>query len=350
MDQRYGQLKDWVGQALLAFDGFDANNWQLLPVSGDASFRRYFRANSGGKSWIAVDAPPDKEDSRPFVSMADALESVGVSVPHIHQHDLQQGFMLLEDFGDDLYLAKLNETTVNELYSDALETLLVIQSCRPAAGSAFPLYDRTLLEREVALFSEWFLQKLLGIELDEDELQMVGFLFNYVIDSALEQPLVFVHRDFHSRNLMYRPGQAPGVIDFQDAVEGPVTYDLASILRDCYVSWPDEQVYGWVEGYRLKLIERGSVMPDAVHFRRWFDLMGAQRHLKAIGIFARLNIRDGKSGYLADIPRTMNYLISVAAKTEELKPVAGWLVQKVLPCMRKSQYFEADVLDDWIVE
>ncbi|WP_067865255.1 aminoglycoside phosphotransferase family protein [Neptuniibacter marinus] len=347
MDQRYTQLKQWLGRELLAFNLFDVSEWQLLPVSGDASFRRYFRAKSNGASWIAVDAPPEKEDSRPFVSIAAELEKIAVSVPHVHRYDLQQGFMLLEDFGDDLYLNKLNKSSVEQLYADALDSLLIIQSCKPAV---LPLYDRTLLDREVELFREWFLQKLLGIELDVDEQQMLRFLFNYVIDSALEQPLVFVHRDFHSRNLMCREGKAPGVIDFQDAVEGPVTYDLASILRDCYISWPDDQVYRWVEQYRLSLIENGQMMPDQAHFVRWFDLMGAQRHLKAIGIFARLNIRDGKSGYLSDIPRTMNYLIAVAAKTEELKPIAGWLVQKVVPRMQKSQYFDADVLNNWVVE
>ncbi|MDO6512990.1 aminoglycoside phosphotransferase family protein [Neptuniibacter sp. 2_MG-2023] len=347
MDQRYTQLKQWLERELLAFNLFDISDWQLLPVSGDASFRRYFRAKSNGASWIAVDAPPEKEDSQPFVAIAAELEKIAVSVPHVHKYDLQQGFMLLEDFGDDLYLSKLNKSSVEPLYADALESLLIIQSCKPAV---LPLYDRALLDREVELFREWFLQKLLEIKLDADEQQMLRFLFNYVIDSALEQPLVFVHRDFHSRNLMYREGKAPGVIDFQDAVEGPVTYDLASILRDCYISWPDDQVYRWVEQYRLSLIENGQIMPDPTHFVRWFDLMGAQRHLKAIGIFARLNIRDGKSGYLADIPRTMNYLIAVAAKTEELKPIAGWLVQKVVPRMQQSQYFDADVLNDWVVE
>lgn len=350
MDQRCAQLENWLEQELPKLGVFDGREWQLSAVSGDASFRRYFRAQSGDMSWIAVDAPPEKENSLPFVTVAGELEAAGISVPHIYAHDLSQGFMLLEDFGDDLYMVKLNETTVCHLYGQALETLLTMQECQPSNGRMFPLYDRPLLSREVELFREWFLQKLLGIALDEQEQEMVEFLFNYVIDAALEQPTVFVHRDYHSRNLMYRENKAPGVIDFQDAVEGPLTYDLVSILRDCYISWPDEQVYEWVEGFRLSLIERGRVLPDSIYFKRWFDLMGAQRHLKAIGIFARLNIRDGKSGYLADIPRTMNYLIAVAAKTEELKPIAGWLVQKVVPQMSQSPYFETNVLDNWVVE
>lgn len=350
MDQRYSQLQDWLEQTLPQFDGFDQSDWQLTPVSGDASFRRYFRALSGANTWIAVDAPPEKEDSQPFITIAGDLMRAGVSVPQVHRFDLNQGFMLLEDFGDDLYLEKLNDGTVESLYNDAMSTLAVMQECTPANGCAFPLYDQPLLKREVELFRDWFLQQLLGIELDQDEHEMVEFLFNYLIDAALEQPTAFVHRDYHSRNLMVRHEAPPGVIDFQDAVEGPVTYDLVSLLRDCYVNWPDELVYKWVEQYRLGLIERGQMMPDAVYFKRWFDLMGAQRHLKAIGIFARLNIRDGKSGYLADIPRTMNYLIAVTAKTEELKHISGWMVHKVVPLMQQNPHFDNCVLDNWIIE
>lgn len=350
MDQRYTELKTWLEQVLADYSEFEVDNWRLESVSGDASFRRYFRALSGGRSWIAVDAPPEKEDSQPFVNVAKGLEMAGVSVPHIYQADLQQGFMLLGDFGDQLLLDQLNPGSVDQLYKQALDTLLVMQQCRNVPGGVLPDYDLPLLTREVELFLEWFLQKLLGLELDITDQQMVKLLFDYVIDAALEQPRVFVHRDYHSRNLMHREGLPPGVIDFQDAVLGPVTYDLVSLLRDCYIDWSDEQVYQWVEYYRQALLSRGQSMPDRFHFERWFDLMGAQRHLKAIGIFARLNLRDGKSGYLADIPRTMNYLISVAAKTESLKPVAGWLVVKVLPTMRRSEYFAENVLDHWVME
>jgi aminoglycoside/choline kinase family phosphotransferase len=350
MDQRYSQLQSWLEQTLPQFEGFDQSDWQLSPVSGDASFRRYFRATSGAFTWIAVDAPPEKEDSQPFITIAGDLARVGVAVPQVHRSDLSHGFMLLEDFGDDLYLEKLNDATVETLYMDAMATLGVMQGCKPESGRYFPLYDQPLLKREVDLFRDWFLQQLLGMTLDQDEQEMVEFLFNYLIDAALEQPTVFVHRDYHSRNLMVRHEAPPGVIDFQDAVEGPITYDLVSLLRDCYVNWSDELVYKWVEQYRLGLIERGQIMPDSVYFKRWFDLMGAQRHLKAIGIFARLNIRDGKSGYLADIPRTMNYLIAVTAKTEELEHISGWMVQKVVPRMQQSPFFDNHVLDDWIIE
>ena len=349
MDLRYTDLKEWLLEILPEFSGFDSRNWQLETVSGDASFRRYFRAISGENTWIAVDAPPEKEDSRPFIEVATALERTGVPVPHIHNHDLSKGFMLLGDFGDDLYLDQLSNESVDGLYNEALKTLLLMQSCQPARGKELPLYDEALLRREVELFREWFVEKLLGVKSNDEAQRLVSFLFDYLIDSALEQPKVFVHRDYHSRNIMYRKDLAPGIIDFQDAVEGPVTYDLVSLLRDCYIDWPDEKVYGWVEGYRQDLIANGQNMPDSVYFKRWFDLMGAQRHLKAIGIFARLHIRDGKSGYLADIPRTLNYLIAVAAKVEELKPVAGWMVSELLPAMRNSEYFSDTVLDNWIV-
>ncbi|PIE24875.1 MAG: aminoglycoside phosphotransferase [Neptuniibacter caesariensis] len=349
MDQRYTELQAWLAQVLTGFSEFAADSWQLHAVSGDASFRRYFRVLSAGRSWIAVDAPPDKESSQSFVNVANGLKLAGVPVPHIYQADLKKGFLLLEDFGDQLLLDQLTPESVEGLYMQALDTLLVIQRCRDIPGGALSDYDLPLLLREVELFREWFLQKLLGVNLDDTDQQMLKLLFDYVIDAALEQPAVFVHRDYHSRNLMYREGMPLGVIDFQDAVLGPVTYDLVSLLRDCYIAWPDEQVYMWVEHYRQALIGCGQTMPDSSHFMRWFDLMGAQRHLKAIGIFARLNLRDGKAGYLADIPRTMNYLINATAKNESLKPVAGWLVVRVLPAMRQSEYFANDVLDHWVM-
>ncbi|WP_286239841.1 aminoglycoside phosphotransferase family protein [Neptuniibacter halophilus] len=347
MDQRLAELKAWLEQVLVKFAEFDGDQWSLEPVSGDASFRRYFRALSGGQSWIAVDAPPEKEDSRPFVDVARALEAQGISVPHIYEADLEQGFMLLSDFGDQLYLPQLNPATVDRLYADALSTLLQMKDCQPRPGQPLPDYDEALLQREVELFRDWFLQQLLGISMTPEQKHLVDLLFNYLIDAALEQPRVFVHRDYHSRNLMYREGLPPGIIDFQDAVKGPVTYDLVSLLRDCYIDWPEEQVYAWVDDYRQALIAQGQMMPDVGHFRRWFDLMGAQRHCKAIGIFARLHIRDGKSGYLEDIPRTLNYLITVCGRYESLKPVGGWLVMEVLPAMRRSDYFADDLLTEW---
>ena len=348
MDQRLDQLKDWLHEHMPGYPGFDQQQWQVVPVSGDASFRRYFRVLSGSNSWIAVDAPPEKEDSKPFIAVAETLAKQGVSVPKVHEFDFDHGFMLLGDLGDELYLSHLNENSVDRLYADALNELLLIQQCQDLINGSLPPYDHALLTREVELFREWFLMKLLGLELDEADHFEVDRLFHYVIDCALEQPTVFVHRDYHSRNIMYRPDSSPGVIDFQDAVRGPITYDLVSLLRDCYIAWPDEQVYRWVEEYRLKLVESGRMMPDQRHFQRWFDLMGSQRHLKAIGIFSRLLIRDGKAGYLGDIPRTLSYLLAVTRKNYELEPTAQWLVEKVIPAMYSSEHFADNLLDQWL--
>lgn len=349
MDQRLEQLKEWLQKVLSGYPGFESQ-WEINPVSGDASFRRYFRVLSGSSSWIAVDAPPEKEDSRPFIAVAETLEAQGVSVPQVFESDLAQGFMLLGDLGDELYLSHLNENSADELYTSALDELLLIQQCNDLKQGSLPPYDHALLTREVELFREWFLRELLGLELTEQDHFEVERLFHYVIDCALEQPTVFVHRDYHSRNIMYRPGCRPGVIDFQDAVRGPVTYDLVSLLRDCYIAWPDDKVYCWVEDYRKKLIGEGRVMPDTKHFQRWFDLMGTQRHLKAVGIFSRLLIRDGKAGYLADIPRTLSYILAVVRKTYELEPTADWLQSKVIPAMYDSPHFSDDLMNQWFAK
>ena len=348
MDQRQQALAIWAGQWLADEQSLQQSQWQMTTVSGDASFRRYFRITAQAKTWIAVDAPPEKEDSRPFVAVDQALSQQGVAVPQVYAYDFEQGFMLLSDLGDCLYLPQLNPESAPQLYAQALDELLKMQMCPQPVMQPFPQYSNELLLSEMALFQDWFLQQLLQLELDERDRFHIQRLQNYLLDSALEQPSVFVHRDYHSRNIMYREEQAPGIIDFQDAVWGPITYDLVSLLRDCYIAWPDEQVYAWVETFRQQLVQSGRMMPDARHFQRWFDLMGAQRHLKAIGIFARLQIRDGKSGYLADIPRTMGYLLAVTAKTYELEPIAEWLSARVLPAMYASEYFAGDELTQWL--
>ena len=344
MDQRFVELKNWLEGQLPSFDGFEKGDWQLLPVSGDASFRRYFRALSGDCSWIAVDAPPEKENSRPFVAVAKVLEQQGVHVPHVYLADYELGFMLLSDLGDDLYLPQLNAGTVDLLYGAALNELLKIQS----SDMELPEYDEALLSREMELFRDWFLMQLLAMPLSETENQQLDDFFSFLTRSALAQAQVFVHRDYHSRNLMFQREGIPGVIDFQDAVRGPVTYDLVSLLRDCYIAWPDGQVYGWVEGYRQQLLDYGLKVPDKDSFQIDFDLMGTQRHLKAIGIFARLNIRDGKSGYLQDIPRTFSYMQKVASKIPELSAVAAWLDSEVVPHMYRSGIWSDTELDQWV--
>ncbi|MFW1677466.1 aminoglycoside phosphotransferase family protein [Pontibacter sp. JAM-7] len=348
MDQRFEQLKGWLTAVLPQQPGFSGDEWQLEPVSGDASFRRYFRAVTPEQSWIAVDAPPEKEDSRPFIAVAEALAQHAVAVPEIHASDLEQGFMLLSDLGDELYLGRLNGASVDQLYAEALQSLLLIQACPGLLQGELPQYDEPLLKREVELFREWFLQGLLQLTLSPREQQQLDHLFAVLIAAALEQPRVFVHRDYHSRNLMYRPDDAPGVIDFQDAVYGPVTYDLVSLLRDCYIAWPAEQVYGWVEAFRLSLLAQGQPVADSQQFKRWFDLMGAQRHLKAIGIFARLKLRDDKQGYLSDIPRTLHYLLLELPVDQQLRDVNDWLQNRVIPAMADSGYWSDVELKQWL--
>lgn len=313
---REAALLDWA--RTVADRPFEA----LLPVSGDASFRRYFRLRFDDRSWIAVDAPPEQEDSRPFVALAARLGEAGLHVPRVLASDLGRGFMLLTDLGDTLYLDALNPASADDLYGAALDALLRLQAI-PATD--LPAYDAALLMREMELFRDWYLQRHLGVVLDAPAHAVLDVSFAALCEAALAQPRVFVHRDYHSRNLMVCAPN-PGILDFQDAVHGPVTYDLVSLLRDCYIAWPEAQVEAWVEAYRLRALAVGLLpATDAATFRRWFDWMGVQRHLKAIGIFARLQHRDGKPAYLQDIPRTLGYVRQVAGRYPELRALVGLL-------------------------
>jgi aminoglycoside/choline kinase family phosphotransferase len=326
MPQRIEQLKHWLN-TLPGLDGYT-----FEPASGDASFRRYFRIGVAQKSYIAMDAPPEKEDPKPFVQVAEAFEAIGLNVPHIHAKDLDKGFMLLEDLGAVLYLDRLSSETADRLYGDALGALVTLQACGPRTG--LPLYDRNLLMTEMGLFRDWLLERQLELTLNQHEKQLLDQTFKDLADSALQQPQVCVHRDYHSRNLMVRSQHNPGVLDFQDAVIGPVTYDLVSLLRDCYIEWPEDQVLDWAAGYFELACQSGVLSPEhEASFMTWFDLMGVQRHLKASGIFARLNQRDGKPGYLKDIPRTLNYIDRVGDRQESLQDFVAFLRQRVIPTL-----------------
>lgn len=309
-DPRRAALHSWLAAQL------GAGEFETQPASGDASFRRYFRVRHAGRSWIAMDAPPEHEDCRPYVAVAERLREHGLNAPRVRHRDLDRGFLLLDDLGDMQYLSSLDESTAERLYGDALEALFVMQTTVPA--SELPPYDEALLRGEMQLFVDWFLGRHLGLDLTGEARAVIDRTFRHLVDSALEQPRVFVHRDYHSRNLMVCEPDNPGILDFQDAVCGPVTYDLVSLLRDCYIAWPDERVRGWTDRHYRRLLESATVDADAETFRRWFDWMGAQRHLKAIGIFARLNHRDGKPAYLGDIPRTFSYLDEVCSRWPEL--------------------------------
>ncbi|HDK38023.1 MAG TPA: aminoglycoside phosphotransferase [Thiolapillus brandeum] len=325
MSERQTLLENWLRTDCGLAD------FTLKPASEDASFRRYFRVfEADGGTRVAMDAPPEKENCHPFVNIAQRLQQVGVHAPVIHAQDLQQGFLLLEDLGGQSYLDVLDADSAERLYGDALAALMSIQACIDPVD--LPLYDRELLMTEMSLFPQWLLQQHLGLDLSDTEQDMLDQVFTQLVESALEQPQVFVHRDYHSRNLMAGIEHPPGVIDFQDAVRGPVTYDLVSLLRDCYISWPASQVDEWAWGYYQLGVQSGVLQEQhESQFLRWFDLMGAQRQLKAAGIFARLNHRDGKAGYLADIPRTLGYIVAVAQRRSELAPLADFIANRVLP-------------------
>jgi hypothetical protein len=304
----------------------------MEPASADASFRRYFRVRANGKTLIAMDAPPANEDCRPFVTIARTFAALGLHVPKVIADDLERGFLLLEDLGSELYLDVLSPGNAQRLYGDALGALAIIQACGPREG--LPDYDHALLMRELGLFREWLLERQLGMSLSAADEEMLGATCEFLARSALEQPRVCVHRDYHSRNLLVTDSPSPGILDFQDAVVGPVTYDLVSLLRDCYIAWPRNQVEDWARGYYELAVQSGVLRVEHESpFLRWFDLMGVQRHLKASGIFARLNQRDGKPAYLRDIPRTLNYIVQVADGYPELASLGRMIENDALPVM-----------------
>ncbi|MEX1032839.1 MAG: phosphotransferase [Cellvibrionaceae bacterium] len=329
-------LSQWLAEVMPAAQG---GQIALHPLAGDAGARRYFRIESQPDR-LAVYAPPASEDSETFVALADYLRRQGVNAPRVHAADYTRGFLLIENFGDCLLLGELSAVSVEALYGEALLTLLRLQqSASPALR--LPDYSRAELLREMELFPHWFIEQLLGYQLKPAEQQLVTQLFDIVLDSALDQPACFVHRDFHSRNLINQPIGPPGVIDFQDAVWGPFTYDLVSLLRDCYVRWPREDVERWALAYASMAREVGVVPAtmSAEQFLRWFDLMGVQRHLKVLGVFARLALRDHKSNYLHDLPLVMRYLVEVAEQYPPLNQFATWFEERLLPLASEQSWY-----------
>lgn len=298
----------------------------VRPASADASFRRYFRVTdkNTGQTFIVMDAPPDKEDCAPFIHITELLRSVDVNAPDIITMDLERGFLLLDDLGDRQYLDHLDESSSDDLYNDALKALINMQRIQ----DHLPPYDKQRLHDEMGLFEPWYLNRHLDINLDDKQRTVLNSIFDLLTESALQQPQVFVHRDYHSRNLMLVENNKPGVIDYQDAVIGPVTYDLVSLFKDCYIEWPRHMIEQWLDKYlQLTTID---IPVDRNQFIRWFDLMGVQRHLKVLGIFARLNYRDGKSQYLDDLPLTLKYVIDTCNQYDELLPLLNLLETTVL--------------------
>lgn len=328
MDQRYDAMLAWLDRVLTEAPGTPE------PVAGDASFRRYFRVQTPQGSRIVMDAPPEKESCTAFTALTRHWHALGLHVPALLAEDHAQGFLLLEDLGDRLYLEALtNERTADRLYGDALAALVRIQGLPSPPDHPLPLYDRERLQQEMQLFPDWLLEQKLGLQLSSQEQAMLATTFATLTESALAQPRVTVHRDYHSRNLLVAESNNPGIIDFQDAVTGPITYDAASLLRDCYIAWPLEKVHQWLEDYRIRAQEAGLHQADEATFQQWFELMGIQRHLKASGIFARLDQRDGKPRYLTDIPRTLGYIIAAARRQPALEHFGDWLAERVAPAV-----------------
>lgn len=311
--ERLQALQGWAAQQL----GVDALD--IAPASADASFRRYFRVTAKGRDYIVMDAPPAHEDCRPFIAVAKLFGESGVHVPQVLAANLEQGFLLLTDLGNTTYLSALSADTSRELYLASNDALIQIQQAsRPGV---LPEYDRALLTRELMLFPEWYVAKHLGVVMSDEQTATLNAAFERLLANNLAQPQVYVHRDWHSRNLMVSDPN-PGILDFQDAVYGPITYDLASIYRDAYIQWDEEHQLDWVIRYWEKArAARLPVREDFGDFWRDFEWMGAQRHIKVLGIFARLYHRDGKDGYLKDMPLVMAYLRKVCERYIELKPM-----------------------------
>jgi aminoglycoside/choline kinase family phosphotransferase len=316
-DARLSMLSDWIARQRRSDD------FEIRVASADASFRRYFRISSPEGTSIAMDAPPPHEDCRPFVHVARLLADAGVHAPSVLAADLERGFLLLSDLGDRTFLDALRDDDAARLYGDATAALVRWQlASRPAE---LPPYDEALLRRELELFPDWYVARHLGRPLAPAQREALDAVFRRIVDNNLAQPRVYVHRDYHSRNLMVTEPN-PGVLDFQDAVHGPITYDLVSLLKDAYIAWDEAQVLDWAVRYWERA--RRAALPvadDFAAFWRDFEWMGVQRHLKVLGIFARLYHRDGKDRYLADLPRVMGYLRRACTRYDELAPLTRLL-------------------------
>lgn len=312
MDRKL-QLETWLNTQLSGLP------YTLSVASADASFRRYFRVHTAQKTMIAMDAPPPQEDCSPFVRVAALFAAAGLHVPEILAQDLTQGFLLLTDLGDTTYLSQLNASNAQALYKAATDALIKLQLA--SQTEVLPVYDADLLTREMQLFIDWYLCKHLGIDLSINQRAVLNDTFALLNQNILAQHQVYVHRDYHSRNLMLHDDN-PGILDFQDAVFGPITYDLVSLLKDAYISWDETQVIDWAVRYWQPAKKAGLAVPaDFSTFYRDFEWMGAQRHIKILGIFARLYHRDGKAGYLKDMPLVMDYLRKVCGRYLELRPL-----------------------------
>lgn len=323
MSDRENALKEWLRNTL------PQKEFILSTLTGDASFRRYFRLQYNNFSQIVMDAPPDKEALEPFIHIAQTLAKANVHTPEIISMDLQQGFLLLSDFGDQLLLGALDANTADGYYREAINTLFKIQKC-PINDPKLPTFDKAFMLKEMELCPEWFFKAYLKLELSGSESLLIQDTLNWIAEEVAKQPLVFIHRDYHSRNLMLinkNNEHDLGVIDFQDAMRGPLSYDLVSLLKDCYISWPREQIITLVKYFHSYNQLANNF--DLTEFIRFFDLCGLQRHLKVLGVFCRLFLRDGKSGYLKDLPLTLKYVLECTESYPEFHSFFQFLQNRV---------------------
>jgi hypothetical protein len=331
--QRQQQLTEWLRGL------YPGERFTLAPASADASFRRYFRATfEDGQTRVVMDAPPQREDCRPFLHVAKLFEDAGTHVPHVYSQNLGQGFLLLSDLGNTTYLQALNANagTARDLYGAATDALIKIQLA--SHDNELPFYDEALLLREMRLFPEWYIGKHLGVALSEAQNAKLETVFSRITANNLAQPRVYVHRDYHSRNLMNIEENNPGILDFQDAVYGPITYDLASLFKDAYIRWEEAEIIDWLIRYWERARKAGlPVHEDFSVFYRDYEWMAVQRHLKVLGIFARLYHRDGKDGYLKDLPMVMAYLRAACVRYIDLKPLLN-LLDTLEPHITKEGY------------
>lgn len=326
MHTRENALNDWLKTTL------NHTPFTVTPLAGDASFRRYYRLHSDGVNRVIMDAPPGKETLAPFVSIAQVLAKNGIHTPAVHAVDYAQGFAILEDLGDRLLLGELTPEKADALYQLAIKTIVKIQNT-PVSDPLLPDFDKAFMLGEINLFREWFLGAYLNITLDAQDDLLLKNTFDWLTTQIENQPQVFIHRDYHSRNLIVTD-HSLGVIDFQDAMRGPYTYDLVSLLKDCYIQWPREKILQWL-GYFYDNSDREVGFSD---FTREFDLCGLQRHLKVLGIFCRLHLRDNKPAYINDLPLTFNYVMSCLEDHEALQPFYHFMQQKIQqPFLQKNK-------------
>jgi aminoglycoside/choline kinase family phosphotransferase len=331
-DARLALLTQWIVNEL------GLRGATIVPASEDASFRRYFRVQQGDRSFVAMDAPPERESLAPFVHVAHLLENIGVHVPHVHEEDRARGFLLLSDLGSRHYLEELvGGADAAPLYSDAIDALVRMQADGLPGAAELDPYDVGRLKTELALFPDWFLSRHLEVALAEQDHALLTRVGDHLVDSALAEHQVFVHRDYHSRNLMLCADRNPGILDFQDAVRGALSYDLVSLLKDCYIVWPRARVLEWLRMYRSRALRAGVPVRAHAELVRDFDLMGVQRHLKVLGIFARLWYRDGKRRYLDDLPRVLAYVLEITPTYGELTELDAYLRGVVTPRFDDAQ-------------